>query len=94
MITHAWRDIHIHGTTVMLCLLCDRYSANPHDRDRRYCGFCHVFLEGIPMDFHPHPVTPLRKPSPPSFVAEDVPAWQDQQPGGLRRYGYRLRRHT
>ena len=89
-----WRDIHIHGTTVMLCLLCNRYSANHHNRDKRYCGFCHVFLEDIPMDFHPHPVTPLHKPSTPSGVTDEVPEWQTPPPGQLRRHGYHLRRRT
>jgi len=51
VITHAWRNIHIQGEQVLLCLLCDRYSWNPHDRANRYCGWCHVFLDTAPEDF-------------------------------------------
>ena len=94
MITHAWRELQVHGQRLFLCLLCDRYSANPHDAERRYCGFCGVFLEDIPMDFRPHPVTPLRKPTMPPPIPEEVPEWQERRPGHLRRWGYHLnRRH-
>jgi hypothetical protein len=51
LITHAWRIIHIQGEQVLLCLLCDRYSWNPHDRANRYCGFCHEWLDIVPEDF-------------------------------------------
>lgn len=51
MITHAWRIIHIQGEQVLLCLLCDRYSWNPHDRANLYCGFCHEWLDIVPEDF-------------------------------------------
>ena len=57
MIAHAYRMLAVQGHDLLLCLLCDRTSAHPQDREQRYCGFCQAFLENIPMDFHPHPVT-------------------------------------
>lgn len=51
MITRAWRIIHVNGSQVILCLLCDRYSANVHDIANRYCGYCHVFLDDLPEDY-------------------------------------------
>ena len=51
MITHAWRIIRIQGEQVLLCLLCDRYSWNPHDRANHYCGFCHEWLDTVPGDY-------------------------------------------
>ena len=74
-----------------LCLLCDRYSANPHDRIHHYCGHCRLFLDDIPMDFHPHPVAPVETPSG-TLSADDVPEWEERQPGQLRRWGYKLKR--
>jgi hypothetical protein len=50
MITKPWRILHIQGHEVLLCLFCDRYSANVHDITARYCGFCHRWLEGIDND--------------------------------------------
>jgi hypothetical protein len=53
MITHAYRLLMIRGAPVILCLLCDRYSANPGDIVNVYCGACHVFLEDVPATYDP-----------------------------------------
>ena len=51
MITHAWRIIPIRGERVLLCLLCDHYSWNPHDIANLHCGFCHEWLDNVPEHF-------------------------------------------
>lgn len=51
MITKAYRLLQIQGTRVLLCLLCDRYSAHPTDIVERYCGFCHVWLRTVDADY-------------------------------------------
>ena len=91
MKTHAFRIIHVHGQALFLCLLCDRYSRNPTDRAAHFCGFCRLFLDDIPMDFQPHPVTPLEKSGLPPG-APDVPEWQEPTRGSLRRWRSRLKR--
>jgi hypothetical protein len=51
MITKPYRLLRMQSTSVLLCLLCDRYSANPHDIAQRFCGWCHVWLEELPHDY-------------------------------------------
>lgn len=51
MITKAYRILHIVGQEVLLCLLCDRYSANPQDLAALYCGYCHRWLPDVDEDY-------------------------------------------
>jgi hypothetical protein len=51
MITLPYRLLRIRDTTVLLCLLCDRWSAHPDDILWKYCGYCHCFLTDFPEDF-------------------------------------------
>lgn len=51
MITRAFRILTINNQPCLLCLLCDRWSYNPHDIAHRYCGWCHVFLRDVPEDY-------------------------------------------
>jgi hypothetical protein len=53
MITAAYRILRIKGTETILCLLCDRYSAHPQDIAYKYCGWCHVWLDQVPMTYDP-----------------------------------------
>lgn len=66
MVTVAWRILSIQGHPVLLCLLCDRYSANVHDIEERYCGYCHRYLTEVLRDYvrpaDRAPVSPLPRP--------------------------------
>lgn len=58
MLTRAWRLLRIGGTPVLLCLICDRYSANLNDIRQRSCGYCHRFLTDVPECPRPAVVSP------------------------------------
>ncbi len=47
----AYRLLRIQSTAVLRCLLCDRYSANPHDIAQRFCGWCYVGLEELSSEY-------------------------------------------
>lgn len=51
MVTKPWRILRIAGQEVLLCLLCDRYSANPNDIKALYCGCCGVWLQTVVDDY-------------------------------------------
>jgi hypothetical protein len=51
VITKPYRFLQIRGESVILCLLCDRYSANPNDIAARYCGFCGTWLATVVDDY-------------------------------------------
>jgi hypothetical protein len=36
------------GHPHILCPRCGKKSANPHDIEKRYCGFCHLFHDDLP----------------------------------------------
>lgn len=62
MKTHAYRLLHVHGQRLILCLLCNRYSAHPDDIAEHFCGHCRIWLDYVPEDYSPHPVGPLGPP--------------------------------
>lgn len=51
MITKPYRLLRIRDVEVLLCLVCDRWSANPNDLLHRYCGYCHLWLETLPPSY-------------------------------------------
>ena len=69
MITKPWRILRIQGHEVLLCLFCDKYSANPNDIAARYCGFCHRWL-GTVADNEWRPGEGIAAPTRP--VSEDT----------------------
>lgn len=48
MITRPYRILTIKGTRVILCLVCDTYSAHPTDIAEHYCGRCSYWLDDLP----------------------------------------------
>ena len=51
MITKPYRILRLRDTEVLLCLVCDRWSANLNDLAYTYCGYCHVFLDELPEHY-------------------------------------------
>lgn len=65
MITAPYRILRIRDCEVLLCLVCDRWSAHPQDILHHYCGYCHRFLDDLPDTFRstdvPAKVTELER---------------------------------
>jgi hypothetical protein len=48
MVTPPYRLLMYRGYRGLLCLMCNRFSWNPHDVQHHYCGFCDVWLDDLP----------------------------------------------
>lgn len=53
MIHPAYVILTIHGSRLLLCLLCHRYSTHARDISEHFCGHCRCWLDTVPRAYDP-----------------------------------------